>query len=174
MCLQFIELKWVIHLKKLGIIGLVLIVLFFWQLIMIYRHVNVQAETLAAQSVKQAKKEFQIKTVQSVSEYRGEQSYEVINAILQNGVALWIFMPETKKVTVPITARVSDGYSKNAIIQAFKSHISYKRLISANLGLVNKTDPTWEITYIDPNGNYVFSYYDYYSGKSVLPSIALH
>lgn len=159
--------------KKL-LVGLILIlVVVIWQFCAIYNKVNHRNETIAQKAISEAKKQFNIRHVESTQEYRGDKAYEVLKADLSNGTKLWIWMPENGKGTIPMTARVSDGYTKQEIVQAFQKNVSYKKIVSVKLGLENST-PVWEITYIDPNGAYVFSYYDFYSGKSVSNPIALN
>jgi uncharacterized protein YpmB len=159
---------------KKFIIGLILVlVVVIWQLTAIYKDVNQRNASIAQKAITEAKKQFNIRHVLSAEEYRGEKSFEVIEAELDNGTKLWIWMPEKGKMAIPVTARVSDGYTKQEIEQAFQKNVSYRRLVSVKLGMEN-TMPVWEITYIDPNGDYVFSYYDFYSGKSVINPIALN
>jgi uncharacterized protein YpmB len=159
--------------KKLMIGLSVVFVVVIWQLISIYKVVNDRNTSIAQKAITEAKKQFNIRHVESVDEYRGEKAFEVIKADLANGTKLWIWMPEKGKGAIPITARVADGYTKQEIEQAFQKNVSYRRIVSVKLGM-EKTMPIWEITYIDPHGDYVFSYYDFYSGKSVINPIALN
>lgn len=159
--------------KKIGIVLIVIVIYFIWQGIDIYHHLTTVKNQKTQTAISQAKKDFPIQKVLSTYEYRGENSYEVINATLTNNRKLWIWMPETKTGIVPVTARASDGYTKNEIEKAFKAKVPYKRLLSVKLGLINQGDPIWEIDYVDASGAFVFSYYDFYTGKSVRQPIAL-
>ena len=159
--------------KKL-LIGLVLLLIVgIWQFSVIYNKINHRNESIAQKAITEANKQFKIRKIESVDEYRGQKAYEVLKADLDNGTKLWIWMPEKGKTAVPMTARVSDGYTKQEIIQAFQKNVAYQRLVSVRLGMENDM-PVWEITFVDPNGAYVISYFDFYSGKSVINPIALN
>ncbi len=160
--------------KKLGIVAAVLVLLFIWQLVLIGRHIFMDQHTEANLAIQQAKQDFPIKTINSVTEYRGQKSLEVLQAVLDSGTKVWIWVPEQKGEGAPISANVADGYSKKQILSAFEKKIPYKKIISIHLGLVNQTDPAWEITYLDPNGHYVFSYFGFYTGKSLSSPISLN
>lgn len=160
--------------KKFGIGLIVVLFLFVWEFTAIYHHIASETKTKAQKAISEAKKDFQIKSIVSANEYRGNFAYEVVQAKLTNGSDLWIWLPENKKVVnVPVTARASDGYTKNEIKKAFKQNVPYQKILSVKCGLLNQKNPAWAITYVDQNGDYVFSYYDFYTGKSVRPPIAL-
>ncbi|WEG11333.1 hypothetical protein PU629_14310 [Pullulanibacillus sp. KACC 23026] len=151
---------------------LLIIILFIWQLVAIFHHIEATKQQKVNKATQIVKKHFHVKTILSVSEYRGDTSYEVVKTELTNKVKVWVFVQEPFKKKVPMSVPVSVGYSKKEILQAFMKHVSYKKLVSANLGLIHRSRPVWELVYVEPNGDYVFSYFDYYSGKSVGNPIA--
>jgi len=158
-------------LKKWILILLAVIVIVLWQSVSIYHSAIADKENSADVARNEAMKKYPIKQVNDVTFYHGQKDYHVVDAVLKNGRHVYIWVPDKAKDQY-LMKPVSDGYSKSEILKAFQSHVSYKRIVSTRLGMEDGR-PAWEITYIDSDGGYVFSYYDFETGESILDPISI-
>jgi uncharacterized protein YpmB len=151
--------------------GLVVVIVIVWQSISVYQSAMAEKETATDMARQKAMDEYFIKHINHITFYHGKKDYHVVDASLENGRHVFLWIPD-KKGGRYLMRDVSDGYSKSEILNAFKSHVPYKKIISIRLGLEDDT-PVWEITYIDNDGSYVFSYYDFETGDSIKSPISI-
>jgi len=116
---------------------------------------------------------YHVKRIVAVSDFHGQSAYHVVKAYLKNEKKpVYIFIPDNKKKSNITIIPVTDGYTKKEILKAFATHVSYRRIISASLGMVKNT-PAWEIVYKDDANHFVFSYYNFNDGDSLTDPIAI-
>ncbi|MGV3488116.1 MAG: PepSY domain-containing protein [Tuberibacillus sp.] len=156
--------------KWMFIIGAVVIVI-IWQTVSVYQTALAGKDNGNAAAQKKAEDRYPVNHVNGVTFYHGQKDYHVVDAVLKNGRHVYIWVPDSKKGKYLMMA-ASDGYSKADILKAFESHVSYKKIISTRLGMEDGR-PAWEITYIDKDGGYVFSYYDFETGESIIDPISI-
>ncbi|GGE39019.1 hypothetical protein GCM10011391_17260 [Pullulanibacillus camelliae] len=120
-----------------------------------------------------AREHYNVKRIVSVSDFHGKTSYHVVKAYLNSKKKpVYIFIPDDKKKNNVTLVPVEDGYTKDEILKAFRTHVRYKQIISASLGMVSNT-PAWEIVYKDDENHFVFSYYNFNNGDSLSDPIAI-
>ena len=156
--------------KKWLIVGLGVIAILIWQTVDIYRDAVSYKYAGAAKARQAAESRYEIKKINGVDYFHGERAYPVVDAVLDDGKRVYIWVPDGKGKM--FSAPVSSGYDKREILNAFSQHVRFKRIVSAKLGAVDDR-PAWEIVYYDEKNRYVFSYYDFYTGKSLIDPIAL-
>ena len=158
-------------LKKWFLLGLIVILFIVWQSILIYQTAGDGKKSANNTARNIAMERYPIAHINKVMFYHGSEGYHVIDAKLMDKRHVYIWIPDEKYgryVMLP----VSYGYSKSEILKAFKSHVPYKKIISTRLGMEDGT-PVWEMTYIDTDGGYVFSYYDFDTGNSIIEPISI-
>jgi len=157
--------------KKWVFIFVIVIIVIAWQSVSVYQAAIAQKYSAADVAMKAAEAAYPVKRVNDVTFYHGKDDYHIVDAVLKNGqhVYIWVFDPGHKVVQM---LPVSAGYSKAEILNAFREHVAFRKIISARLGMEDGR-PVWEITYIDKNGAYVFSYYDFSTGQSLLDPISI-
>ena len=157
--------------KALWIVGTI-IVLIGISLGFLYHDALSYKKDEAKAAQKKATGNYNIKEIKNTSAYDGDATYHVLDAVLQDGKEVYLMLPEDEKKDKSLMLPVDSGYTKKEILNAFKSHISYREIVSTQLGVVDGT-PAWEIVYKDDENRFVFSYYNFYNGDSLLDPIAI-
>lgn len=158
--------------KKWILIGLAIIIIVIWQSVDVYQSAKAEKVNGNETARQKVMGTYSISKIHHITFYHGQKDYHVIDATLQDGRHVFIWVPDKDKDGQFLMLPVSDGYSKSEILNAFKSHVSYKRIVSTRLGVEDST-PAWEITYIDSDGSYVFSYYNFETGEKIIDPISI-
>lgn len=109
-----------------------------------------------------------ITQIDEVYEYRGTTTCAVVIGKNQQGIPAIAWL--TKDSTIYDT--MAGKLTKDSVAQAVAKHFPNEELMHIVPGIEEKK-PFWEVVLKNPNGNYSYLYYDFYTGQ-VTKSFTIH
>lgn len=156
-------LKW-----TLGIIGLLLVACL---ILGIYLYQVVQGNRTASfdQAEAQVIQETEIRTVNKIGRFHGENAYYTVYGETSNGEAKLVFYPFEKNQSGIITVNQSDIASKETIRANWNNQCQSCTMFDITPAVISndEIEPAWEITYEDDEGRYVMEYLSIYDGTRI-------
>ncbi|GGH78866.1 uncharacterized protein YpmB [Pullulanibacillus pueri] len=157
--------------KALWIVGAIVVIIGFC-LGLLYHDAMGYKRSQATIAKNEVLKHYDVKKVKNVSAFHGDVPYQVVDAVQNSGEEVYIMIPDKKSKAKAQVIPANTGYTKKEILAAFKSHVSYRSIVSTQLGMVSG-NPAWEIVYKDNENRFVFSYYNFNNGDSLSDPIAI-
>ncbi|PYZ94545.1 hypothetical protein CR194_03150 [Salipaludibacillus keqinensis] len=120
------------------------------------------------QAVSLAGEQLDFTEVRGVEYYHGRRSYQIIDAVDEDGNDVYIWVEERDDEDEPnIETRLhSDGLSKQQVIDIAQQELTMERLKSVQLGMIGST-PVYEVNYIDELDRHSFYYLTFEDGTYI-------
>lgn len=135
--------------------GLVIILVL---LLIGYLYINVMNEKTKdyADAEKRALEDSDLKVVDQVERFHGDEAYYVVSGIDKNEEPLFVFVPFDQEESI-VTINQPSSHTKSAVKQAWEKKCSSCKLTSITPGLIDET-AVWEINYRLNKDTRIFEY----------------
>jgi uncharacterized protein YpmB len=106
--------------------------------------------------------------VKEVNYYHGRRSYQIIDAVDDEGNEIYIWVEENDNLdeTNIEVRQQSEGLTKQEVIEIALGEITIERLKSVRLGMIGST-PVYEVNYIDDEKRHSFYYLTFEDGTYI-------
>jgi uncharacterized protein YpmB len=148
--------------KWFFIVGIVVLI-FIWQLLLIYRDFKSAEVAKAEDALAVAKSETNVASVLSVDYYPGDRGHHVITGKNRDGekVVIWVQDDDVW------SERLSDGVSRDDILSQLPE-ADIKRILP---GLITEKNgekrPIWDVYYTTEDGEAQYVYFDFFTGEQI-------
>ncbi|UYO34232.1 cell wall elongation/penicillin-binding protein regulator TseB [Bacillus zhangzhouensis] len=145
-----------------SVVALVLligIISFTW----IYQIAMGQKEQGHEAAVERAKKQANIVQVEQVETFVGKEKQYIVEGKNKQNETIYIWVPASTKEKV-IAKKAKEGITSNQAVQAVQKENTVSKL--KDVKLAREGDVLlWEVTYLNENNQYSFSYVDFLTGR---------
>ncbi|MGV6980418.1 cell wall elongation/penicillin-binding protein regulator TseB [Bacillus pumilus] len=159
------KIVWIIS-AVVALVLLIGIISFTW----IYQIAMGQKEQGHEAAIERAKKQANIVQVEQVETFVGKEKQFIVEGKNKQDETTYVWVPASKKEKV-IAKKAKDGMTSNQAVQAVQKENTVSRL--KDVQLAREGDVLlWEVTYLNENNQYSFSYVDFSTGhveKNVTP-----
>lgn len=154
---------WIISISIMITVG------FFAFCYYIYEITSEPLEMRENAAVQLAEQQIALAEVRDVNYYHGRRSYQVIDAMDEEGNELYIWVEETDEPDDPATIEVrekSDGLTREEVLGLARDELSISSLKSVRLGMIGST-PIYEVNYVDDMDRHSFYYVTFEDGTYI-------
>ncbi|MGG5178895.1 cell wall elongation/penicillin-binding protein regulator TseB [Bacillus sp. MM09(2025)] len=159
------KIVWIIS-SIAALVLLIGIISFTW----IYQIAMGQKEQGHEAAIERAKKQANIVQVEQVETFVGKEKQFIVEGKNKQNETTYVWVPASKKEKV-IAKKAKEGISSNQAVQAVQKENTVSKL--KDVQLAREDDVLlWEVTYLNENNQYSFSYVDFSTGhveKNVTP-----
>ncbi|EDW20978.1 cell wall elongation/penicillin-binding protein regulator TseB [Bacillus sp. FSL K6-4563] len=159
------KIVWIIS-SVVALVLLIGIISFTW----IYQIAMGQKEQGHEAAIERAKKQANIVQVEQVETFVGKEKQFIVEGKNKQNETTYVWVPASKKEKV-IAKKAKDGMTSNQAVQAVQKENTVSKL--KDVQLAREGDVLlWEVTYLNENNQYSFSYVDFSTGhveKNVTP-----
>ncbi|KIL17196.1 cell wall elongation/penicillin-binding protein regulator TseB [Bacillus pumilus] len=159
------KIVWIIS-SVVALVLLIGIISFTW----IYQIAMGQKEQGHEAAIERAKKQVNIVQVEQVETFVGKEKQFIVEGKNKQDETTYVWVPASKKEKV-IAKKAKEGITSNQAVQAVQKENTVSRL--KDVQLAREGDVLlWEVTYLNENNQYSFSYVDFSTGhveKNVTP-----
>lgn len=159
------KIVWIIS-SSVALVLLIGIISFTW----IYQIAMGQKEQGHEAAIERAKKQVNIVQVEQVETFVGKEKQFIVEGKNKQDETTYVWVPASKKEKV-IAKKAKEGITSNQAVQAVQKENTVSRL--KDVQLAREGDVLlWEVTYLNENNQYSFSYVDFSTGhveKNVTP-----
>ncbi|MEK5134529.1 cell wall elongation/penicillin-binding protein regulator TseB [Bacillus sp. FSL W8-0645] len=159
------KIVWIIS-SVVALVLLIGIISFTW----IYQIAMGQKEQGHEAAIERAKKQANIVQVEQVETFVGKEKQFIVEGKNKQDETTYVWVPASKKAKV-IAKKAKEGITSNQAVQAVQKENTVSRL--KDVQLAREGDVLlWEVTYLNENNQYSFSYVDFSTGhveKNVTP-----
>ncbi|BAT49115.1 propeptide amd peptidase m4 [Bacillus altitudinis] len=152
------KIVWIIS-SVAALVLLIGIISFSW----IYQIAMGQKEEGHEAAIERAKKQASIEQVEQVDTFVGKEKQFIVEGKNKQNEAIYVWVPASKKAKV-IAKKAKEGITSNQAVQAVQKENTISKL--KNVQLAREGDVLlWEVTYLNENNQYSFSYVDFTTGR---------
>ncbi|WHF25424.1 cell wall elongation/penicillin-binding protein regulator TseB [Bacillus altitudinis] len=152
------KIVWIIS-SIAALVLLIGIISFSW----IYQIAMGQKEEGHQAAIERAKKQASIEQVEQVDTFVGKEKQFIVEGKNKQNEAIYVWVPASKKEKV-IAKKAKEGITSNQAVQAVQKENTISKL--KNVQLAREGDVLlWEVTYLNENNQYSFSYVDFTTGR---------
>ncbi|MBA8919050.1 cell wall elongation/penicillin-binding protein regulator TseB [Bacillus aerius] len=152
------KIVWIIS-SVAALVLLIGIISFSW----IYQMAMGQKEEGHEAAVERAKKQASLAQVEQVDTFVGKEKQFIVEGKNKQNEAIYVWVPASKKEKV-IAKKAKEGITSNQAVQAVQKENTISKL--KNVQLAREGDVLlWEVTYLNENNQYSFSYVDFTTGR---------
>ncbi|MEK5497614.1 cell wall elongation/penicillin-binding protein regulator TseB [Bacillus sp. FSL M8-0077] len=152
------KLVWIIS-SVAALVLLIGIISFSW----IYQMAMGQKEEGHEAAIERAKKQASLAQVEQVDTFVGKEKQFIVEGKNKQNEAIYVWVPASKKEKV-IAKKAKEGITSNQAVQAVQKENTISKL--KNVQLAREGDVLlWEVTYLNENSQYSFSYVDFTTGR---------
>ncbi|KSU71209.1 cell wall elongation/penicillin-binding protein regulator TseB [Bacillus altitudinis] len=152
------KIVWIIS-SIAALVLLIGIISFSW----IYQIAMGQKEDGHQAAIERAKKQASIEQVEQVDTFVGKEKQFIVEGKNKQNEAIYVWVPASKKEKV-IAKKAKEGITSNQAVQAVQKENTISKL--KNVQLAREGDVLlWEVTYLNENNQYSFSYVDFTTGR---------
>ncbi|WHX69934.1 cell wall elongation/penicillin-binding protein regulator TseB [Bacillus altitudinis] len=152
------KIVWIIS-SVAALVLLIGIISFSW----IYQIAMGQKEEGHEAAIERAKKQASIEQVEQVDTFVGKEKQIIVEGKNKQNEAIYVWVPASKKEKV-IAKKAKEGITSNQAVQAVQKENTISKL--KNVQLAREGDVLlWEVTYLNENNQYSFSYVDFTTGR---------
>ncbi|QRF81934.1 cell wall elongation/penicillin-binding protein regulator TseB [Bacillus altitudinis] len=152
------KIVWIIS-SIAALVLLIGIISFSW----IYQIAMGQKEEGHRAAIERAKKQASIEQVEQVDTFVGKEKQFIVEGKNKQNEAIYVWVPASKKEKV-IAKKAKEGITSNQAVQAVQKENTISKL--KNVQLAREGDVLlWEVTYLNENNQYSFSYVDFTTGR---------
>ncbi|MGE1143157.1 cell wall elongation/penicillin-binding protein regulator TseB [Bacillus pumilus] len=159
------KIVWIIS-SIVALVLLIGIISFTW----IYQIAMGQKEQGHEAAIERAKKQANIVQVEQVETFVGKEKQFIVEGKNKQNETTYVWVPASKKEKV-IAKKEKEGITSNQAVQAVQKENTVSKL--KDVQLAREGDVLlWEVTYLNENNQYSFSYVDFLTGnveKNVTP-----
>ncbi|QDZ95867.1 cell wall elongation/penicillin-binding protein regulator TseB [Bacillus altitudinis] len=152
------KIVWIIS-SVAALVLLIGIISFSW----IYQTAMGQKEEGHESAIERAKKQASLAQVEQVDTFVGKEKQFIVEGKNKQNEAIYVWVPASKKEKV-IAKKAKEGITSNQAVQAVQKENTISKL--KNVQLAREGDVLlWEVTYLNENNQYSFSYVDFTTGR---------
>ncbi|WP_349924757.1 cell wall elongation/penicillin-binding protein regulator TseB [Bacillus altitudinis] len=152
------KIVWIIS-SVAALVLLIGIISFSW----IYQMAMGQKEEGHEAAIERAKKQASLAQVEQVDTFVGKEKQFIVEGKNKQNEAIYVWVPASKKEKV-IAKKAKEGITSNQAVQAVQKKNTISKL--KNVQLAREGDVLlWEVTYLNENSQYSFSYVDFTTGR---------
>ncbi|WP_249668883.1 cell wall elongation/penicillin-binding protein regulator TseB [Bacillus altitudinis] len=152
------KIVWIIS-SIAALVLLIGIISFSW----IYQIAMGQKEDGHEAAIERAKKQASLAQVEQVDTFVGKEKQFIVEGKNKQNEAIYVWVPASKKEKV-IAKKAKEGITSNQAVQAVQKENTISKL--KNVQLAREGDVLlWEVTYLNENSQYSFSYVDFTTGR---------
>ncbi|AKU32733.1 MULTISPECIES: cell wall elongation/penicillin-binding protein regulator TseB [Bacillus] len=152
------KIVWIIS-SVAALVLLIGIISFSW----IYQMAMGQKEEGHEAAIERAKKQASLAQVEQVDTFVGKEKQFIVEGKNKQNEAIYVWVPASKKEKV-IAKKAKEGITSNQAVQAVQKENTISKL--KNVQLAREGDVLlWEVTYLNENSQYSFSYVDFTTGR---------
>ncbi|MHA4765806.1 cell wall elongation/penicillin-binding protein regulator TseB [Bacillus altitudinis] len=152
------KIVWIIS-SVAAFVLLIGIISFSW----IYQMAMGQKEEGHEAAIERAKKQASLAQVEQVDTFVGKEKQFIVEGKNKQNEAIYVWVPASKKEKV-IAKKAKEGITSNQAVQAVQKENTISKL--KNVQLAREGDVLlWEVTYLNENNQYSFSYVDFTTGR---------
>ncbi|NQD50748.1 DUF5590 domain-containing protein [Bacillus altitudinis] len=152
------KIVWIIS-SIAALVLLIGIISFSW----IYQIAMGQKEEGHEAAIERAKKQASIEQVEQVDTFVGKEKQFIVEGKNKQNEAIYVWVPASKKEKV-IAKKAKEGITSPQAVQAVQKENTISKL--KNVQLAREGDVLlWEVTYLNENDQYSFSYVDFTTGR---------
>ncbi|MED0849396.1 cell wall elongation/penicillin-binding protein regulator TseB [Bacillus altitudinis] len=152
------KIVWIIS-SIAALVLLIGIISFSW----IYQMAMGQKEEGHQAAIERAKKQASLAQVEQVDTFVGKEKQFIVEGKNKQNEAIYVWVPASKKEKV-IAKKAKEGITSNQAVQAVQKENTISKL--KNVQLAREGDVLlWEVTYLNENNQYSFSYVDFTTGR---------
>ncbi|MCL4099575.1 hypothetical protein BV454_02919 [Bacillus altitudinis] len=152
------KIVWIIS-SVAALVLLIGIISFSW----IYQMAMGQKEEGHEAAIERAKKQASLAQVEQVDTFVGKEKQFIVEGKNKQSEAIYVWVPASKKEKV-IAKKAKEGITSNQAVQAVQKENTISKL--KNVQLAREGDVLlWEVTYLNENNQYSFSYVDFTTGR---------
>lgn len=152
------KIVWIIS-SVAALVLLIGIISFSW----IYQMAMGQKEEGHEAAIERAKKQASLAQVEQVDTFVGKEKQFIVEGKNKQNEAIYVWVPASKKEKV-IAKKAKEGIISNQAVQAVQKENTISKL--KNVQLAREGDVLlWEVTYLNENNQYSFSYVDFTTGR---------
>ncbi|KDE31031.1 DUF5590 domain-containing protein [Bacillus altitudinis MN12] len=152
------KIVWIIS-SVAALVLLIGIISFSW----IYQMAMGQKEEGHESAIERAKKQASLAQVEQVDTFVGKEKQFIVEGKNKQNEAIYVWVPASKKEKV-IAKKAKEGITSNQAVQAVQKENTISKL--KNVQLAREGDVLlWEVTYLNENSQYSFSYVDFTTGR---------
>ncbi|MCA0162393.1 MULTISPECIES: cell wall elongation/penicillin-binding protein regulator TseB [Bacillus] len=152
------KIVWIIS-SIAALVLLIGIISFSW----IYQMAMGQKEEGHEAAIERAKKQASLAQVEQVDTFVGKEKQFIVEGKNKQNEAIYVWVPASKKEKV-IAKKAKEGITSNQAVQAVQKENTISKL--KNVQLAREGDVLlWEVTYLNENNQYSFSYVDFTTGR---------
>jgi len=152
------KIVWIIS-SVAALVLLIGIISFSW----IYQMAMGQKEEGHEAAIERAKKQASLAQVEQVDTFVGKEKQFIVEGKNKQNEAIYVWVPASKKEKV-IAKKAKEGITSTQAVQAVQKENTISKL--KNVQLAREGDVLlWEVTYLNENNQYSFSYVDFTTGR---------
>ncbi|OPW94557.1 cell wall elongation/penicillin-binding protein regulator TseB [Bacillus altitudinis] len=152
------KIVWIIS-SVAALVLLIGIISFSW----IYQMAMGQKEEGHEAAIERAKKQASLAQVEQVDTFVGKEKQFIVEGKNKQNEAIYVWVPASKKEKV-IAKKAKEGITSNQAVLAVQKENTISKL--KNVQLAREGDVLlWEVTYLNENNQYSFSYVDFTTGR---------
>ncbi|MDI0272770.1 MULTISPECIES: cell wall elongation/penicillin-binding protein regulator TseB [Bacillus] len=151
------KIVWIIS-SVVALVLLIGIISFTW----IYQIAMGQREQGHDAAIERAKKQANIVQVEQVETFVGKEKQFIVEGKNKQNETIYVWVPASKKEKV-IAKKAKEGITSNQAVQAVQKENTVSKLKEVKLAREGDV-LLWEVTYLNENNQYSFSYVDFSTG----------
>ncbi|MED0865876.1 cell wall elongation/penicillin-binding protein regulator TseB [Bacillus safensis] len=151
------KIVWIIS-SVVALVLLVGIISFTW----IYQIAMGQREQGHEAAIERAKEQANIVQVEQVETFVGKEKQFIVEGKNKQNETTYVWVPASKKEKV-IAKKAKEGITSNQAVQAVQKENTVSKLKEVKLAREGDV-LLWEVTYLNENNQYSFSYVDFSTG----------
>ncbi|MBG9818052.1 cell wall elongation/penicillin-binding protein regulator TseB [Bacillus safensis] len=151
------KIVWIIS-SVVALVLLIGIISFTW----IYQIAMGQREQGHDAAIERAKKQANIVQVEQVETFVGKEKQFIVEGKNKQNETTYVWVPASKKEKV-IAKKAKEGITSNQAVQAVQKENTVSKLKEVKLAREGDV-LLWEVTYLNENNQYSFSYVDFSTG----------
>ncbi|MBG9909950.1 cell wall elongation/penicillin-binding protein regulator TseB [Bacillus xiamenensis] len=152
------RIVWIIS-SAAALILLIGIISFSW----IYQIAMGQKEQGHEVAIERAKKQVALEQVEQVETFVGKEKQFIVEGKDKQNDTIYVWVPASKKEKV-IAKKAKEGITSNQAVQAVQKENTISKLKGVKLAREGDV-LLWEVTYLNENNQYSFSYVDFTTGR---------
>ncbi|AYJ89290.1 hypothetical protein ABE33_08025 [Bacillus safensis] len=151
------KIVWIIS-SVVALVLLIGIISFTW----IYQIAMGQREQGHEAAIERAKEQANIVQVEQVETFVGKEKQFIVEGKNKQNETIYVWVPASKKEKV-IAKKAKEGITSNQAVQAVQKENTVSKLKEVKLAREGDV-LLWEVTYLNENNQYSFSYVDFSTG----------
>ncbi|MCW4642955.1 cell wall elongation/penicillin-binding protein regulator TseB [Bacillus safensis] len=151
------KIVWIIS-SVVALVLLIGIISFTW----IYQIAMGQREQGHEAAIERAKEQANIVQVEQVETFVGKEKQFIVEGKNKQNETTYVWVPASKKEKV-IAKKAKEGITSNQAVQAVQKENTVSKLKEVKLAREGDV-LLWEVTYLNENNQYSFSYVDFLTG----------